>query len=231
MMPETTIIGVFLAGLLGGGHCAGMCGGLISALSTGGRAGMLPHLVYSAGRIASYTLAGAITGAFGGMFLYYDVLPLQLAMYVLANGMLVLLGLYLAGWSSLVIRLEGAGRRLWRYVSPLTAAFLPVNTLPRAFVVGMLWGWLPCGLIYSVLAIALLSGGMMNGAALMLAFGLGTLPNLLLAGVFLSRARGWFQGRVIRWVSGGLVLGFGIGGLANAAQLGEQIRRGVLCVI
>jgi sulfite exporter TauE/SafE len=65
----------------------------------------------------------------------------------------------------------------------------------------------------------------------MFAFGLGTLPNLLLAGLLLRRARSWFQHRMVRWVSGGLVLGFGIAGLANAAQLGDQIRRGLLCVI
>jgi sulfite exporter TauE/SafE len=86
-------------------------------------------------------------------------------------------------------------------------------------------------LTYSVLAIALVSGRAANGAALMLAFGLGTLPNLLLAGLLLKRARSWFQGRMVRWISGGLVLGFGIAGLANAAQLADQIRRGVLCLI
>ncbi len=106
-----------------------------------------------------------------------------------------------------------------------------MNTLPRAFAVGTLWGWLPCGLTYSVLTIALVSGGAADGATLMLAFGMGTLPNLLLAGMLLRRARSWIQGRVVRCVSGGLVLGFGIAGLANAAQLGNQIRRGALCLI
>ena len=230
-MPEATLLAVFLAGLLGGGHCAGMCGGIVSALSAGAGSRLPMHLAYNTGRIASYTLAGAIAGALGGMVLYYDLLPLQLALYVFANLMLILLGLYLAGWSSMVTRLEAVGRRLWRHISPLTRKFLPVNTLPRAFAVGMLWGWLPCGLIYSALAIALVSGSAANGAALMLAFGLGTLPNLLLAGLLLRRARSWFQDRMVRWVSGGLVLGFGIAGLANAAQLGDQIRRGVLCLI
>lgn len=231
MTPETTLLAVFLAGLLGGAHCAGMCGGIVGVLSAGAGSRLPLHLAYNAGRVASYTLAGAIAGALGGTVLYYDVLPLQLALYVLANLMLILLGLYLAGWSSLVTRLEAVGRRLWRRISPLTTRFLPVDTVPRAFAVGTLWGWLPCGLTYSVLAIALLSGGAANGAALMLAFGLGTLPNVLLAGLLLKRARSWFQDRMVRWVSGGLVLGFGIAGLANAAQLGDQIRRGVLCVI
>jgi sulfite exporter TauE/SafE len=231
MIPETTLLAVGLAGLLGGGHCAGMCGGIVSALSAGAGSRLPLHLAYNAGRIASYALAGAIAGALGGMVLYYDVLPLQLALYVLANLMLILLGLYLAGWSSLVTRLEAPGRRLWRHISPLTTRFLPVDTVPRAFAVGTLWGWLPCGLTYSALAIALASGGAANGAALMLAFGLGTLPNLLLAGLLLRRARSWFQDRMVRLVSGGLVLGFGVAGLANAAQLGDQIRRGVLCLI
>ena len=230
-MPEATLLAVFLAGLLGGGHCAGMCGGIVSAVSAGTGSRLPLHLAYNTGRIGSYTLAGAIAGALGGMVLYYDLLPLQLALYVFANLMLILLGLYLAGWSSLVTSLEAAGRRLWRHISPLTAKFLPADTVPRAFAVGTLWGWLPCGLAYSVLAIALMSGGATNGAALMLAFGLGTLPNLMLAGLLLRRARSWFQDRMVRWVSGGLVLGFGIAGLANVAQLGDQIRRGVLCLL
>ncbi len=231
MTPETTLIAVFLVGLLGGGHCAGMCGGIVGALSAGAGSRLPLHLAYNAGRIASYTLAGAIAGTLGGLALYYDILPMQLGLYVLANLMLVLLGLYIAGWSSLVTRLEVAGRRLWRHISPMTASFLPADTAPRAFAVGMLWGWLPCGLTYSVLAIALVSGGAANGAALMLAFGIGTLPNLLLAGLLLRRARSWFQHRMVRRVFGALVLGFGIAGLANAAQLGDQIRRGVLCLI
>ncbi|MGQ0579209.1 MAG: sulfite exporter TauE/SafE family protein [Betaproteobacteria bacterium] len=231
MTPETTLLAVFLAGLLGGGHCAGMCGGIVGALSSGTGSRFPLHLAYNGGRIASYSAAGAVAGALGGMVLYYDVLPLQLALYVLANLMLILLGLYLAGWSSLVTRLEAAGRWLWREISPLTRRFLPVDTMPRAFAVGTLWGWLPCGLTYGALAIALVSAGAANGALLMLAFGLGTLPNLLLAGLLLRRARSWFQGRVVRWVSGGLVLGFGIAGLANAAQLADQIRRGVLCLV
>jgi len=120
MMPEATLLAVFLAGLLGGGHCAGMCGGIVSALSVGAGSRLPLHVAYNAGRIASYTLAGAVAGALGGMVLYYDLLPLQLALYVLANLMLILLGLYLAGWSSLVTRLEAAGRRLWQHISPLT---------------------------------------------------------------------------------------------------------------
>lgn len=230
-MPDATLLAVFLAGLLGGGHCAGMCGGIVSALSSSANARFSLHLAYNTGRIASYTLAGAVTGSLGGLVLFYDVLPVQLGLYVVANVMLVLLGLYLAGWSSLVTKLELLGHRLWRRLSPSTRKFLPADTVPRALAVGALWGWLPCGLTYSVLAIALVSGGPANGAGLMLAFGFGTLPNLLAAGLLLTRAGRWLKVRTLRIISGALVLGFGIAGLAHAAQLGEQILRGALCLV
>lgn len=229
-MPDTTLLAVFLAGLLGGGHCAGMCGGIVSALSSANARFPL-HLAYNAGRVASYTLAGAVAGSLGGLALLYDVLPMQLGLYVVANVMLVLLGLYLAGWSSLVTKFELLGHRLWQRLSPLTRKFLPADTVPRALAIGALWGWLPCGLTYSVLAIALVSGGPANGAGLMLAFGFGTLPNLLAAGLLLTRASHWLKARTLRTISGVLVLGFGIAGLAHAAQLGEQILRGALCLV
>lgn len=230
-MPEATLIAVFLAGLLGGGHCAGMCGGIVGALSQQQRARLGLQLAYNGGRVAGYAMAGAMAGVLGSLVLIQDVLPLQLALYVFANLMLVLLGLYLAGWSSLVTRLEALGRRLWLRISPLAGRFLPANTVPRALTVGLLWGGLPCGLTYSVLAIALVSGSAQNGAALMLAFGLGTVPNLIAAGLLLSQARRWFQARAVRMVSGGLVLGFGIAGLARASDLGDHIRRGILCFV
>jgi sulfite exporter TauE/SafE len=230
-LPEATLIAVFLAGLLGGGHCAGMCGGIVTALSAGAPARFSLHLGYNAGRIASYVAAGAIAGAVGALALFQDLLPVQIVLYLIANLMLVLLGLYLAGVSSLVTRLEPIGRRLWRHISPLTRSFLPADTVPRAFAVGGLWGWLPCGLTYGVLAIALVSGSGGRGAALMLAFGLGTLPNLLAAGLLLGRFRRFLQARTLRMTSGALVLGFGLVGLARASQLDEHLRRGILCLI
>jgi uncharacterized protein len=230
-MPEATIVAVFLAGLLGGGHCAGMCGGIVGALSQQQRAPLALQLAYNGGRIAGYTGAGALAGALGGLVLVRDILPLQLALYGFANLMLVLVGLYLAGWSTLVTRLEHLGRRLWRGINPAAARFLPADTVARASIVGLLWGGLPCGLTYSVLAIALVSGGALNGATLMLAFGLGTAPNLIAAGLLLTRARLWLRARTLRVVSGGLVLGFGVAGLAHAAQLGEQLRRGLFCLV
>jgi len=190
------------------------------------------HLAYNAGRIASYAAAGAIMGMIGGAGLMFNqVLPVQLLLYVLANLVLISLGLYLAGLGNQLTRLEALGASLWRRVQPYSARFLPADTAGKAFVLGTLWGWLPCGLVYSLLATALLSGGAASGAAVMLAFGLGTLPNLLLAGMALKRLRDLASNRRLRLAAGALVAAFGFAGLARAANLGEHIRQGLLCII
>jgi hypothetical protein len=231
-MPDIGLPAVFLVGLLGAGHCAGMCGGIVGALSAQpGGARISMHLAYGTGRIASYAAAGAIAGMVGGLgLLLSEILPVQLALYVAANVMLVLLGLYLAGASSLLTRLEPAGRMLWGRLQPLTRRLLPVDSAGKALAVGALWGWIPCGLVYAVLASALFAGSPAKGAALMAAFGLGTLPTLLAAGLLMRRAVGWLRARAFRLVSGALVFGFGVSGLAHAFDLGEQIRRGILCL-
>lgn len=225
----------FLIGLLGGVHCVGMCGGVVGALAVQTprrRRGWSLHLAYSAGRIASYGAAGAVMGMIGGAGLMFNqVLPLQLLLYVLANLVLVSLGLYLAGLGNQLVRLEALGAWLWRRVQPYSARVLPADTAGKAFVLGTLWGWLPCGLVYSLLASALASGGAGSGAAVMLAFGLGTLPNLLLAGMLFKRLRDITSDRRVRLAAGALVAGFGVVGLVRAADLGEHIRRGLLCII
>ena len=227
---------MFLVGLLGGVHCAGMCGGIVSALafqmpgkSAGGGAAWSIHLAYNLGRITSYALAGALMGALGSLGLLLDkALPVQLALYVAANLMMVALGLYLTGISGALAFTERAGQWLWRRIQPATRRFLPVRGPAQAFPLGLLWGWLPCGLVYSVLAMALLTGSATRGAATLLAFGLGTLPNLMLAGLLLARFRSVIQGRALRLGAGLLVLGFGVYGLLNAATLGGKLWQGVV---
>jgi sulfite exporter TauE/SafE len=229
-MFEATLAAMFMTGLMGAGHCAGMCGGIVTALS-GQTARPRLHLAYSLGRVGSYAVAGALAGAFGGMGLMLSgILPVQIILYVVANVLLLLLGLYLAGVSSLVTRIESVGRGLWRLIQPLASRCLPVNTVSRAFGIGVLWGWIPCGLVYAVLATALLSGSPTKGAALMAAFGAGTLPALLATGMLIRRAGALFRARSFRIASGALVFGFGVSGLAHAFDLGEQIRRGLLCL-
>jgi uncharacterized protein len=222
----------FLVGILGGVHCVGMCGGIVSALVGAGGA-EFPRwklrLGYNFGRIASYAMAGAVAGTVGGAsLLLARALPVQMVALVIANVLLIGLGLYLAGFSNLVGRLEGPGRWIWRHVQPFTRRLLPADTWWRALALGGLWGWLPCGLVYSILATALLAGSAPGGAAVMIAFGLGTLPNLLMAGAALDRLRSRIG---IRVVAGGLVAGFGLLGLLRATALPDAIRRGVLCLV
>ncbi|HEY6897899.1 MAG TPA: sulfite exporter TauE/SafE family protein, partial [Rhodocyclaceae bacterium] len=161
-MPDSGFLAVFLIGLLGGTHCVGMCGGIVSALvmPMPGQAPPLQlHLAYNLGRIGSYAIAGALMGAISSMGLLLNgFLPVQMGLYVAANLMLVALGLYLLGVTRGLAVVERVGAGLWRLVQPLTKRFLPVRGVAQAFPLGMLWGWIPCGLVYSVLATALLTG-------------------------------------------------------------------------
>ena len=219
-MPDSAYLALFLVGLLGGTHCVGMCGGIVGALSLGAPARWSMHLAYNAGRILSYAAAGALAGAFGAASLTLDgQAPVRLGLYLLANLMLVALGFYLLGVTRALAFTERAGQHLWRFIQPLTRRFLPAKTVVQAFPLGLLWGWLPCGLVYSALATALSAGSPGHGALLMLAFGLGTLPNLLLAGILLARLNEFVRRPVVRIASGLLVLGFGIYGLIGLMRL------------
>lgn len=229
-MSEAGYVAIFLVGLLGGTHCAGMCGGIVGALAVqtpGGRAGWPLHLAYNLGRILSYTAAGALVGAIGGLSLAFGpVAKVQLAFYVFASLMLVALGFYLMGFTRSLAIAERAGQGIWRRIQPLTRRFLPARSVAQALPLGMLWGWLPCGLVYSVLANALVSGSAARGALAMAVFGLGTLPNLLLAGLLFSRFRRFAQAPAARMISGLIVLGFGLYGLYQATGFGSLIWRG-----
>lgn len=238
-MPDSGFFAVFLIGLLGGVHCVGMCGGIVSALSMQvsepssrpTRAWSI-HLAYNIGRIFSYTVAGVLMGMVGSLSLLLEYgLPMQMALYTLANLMMIALGLYLAGITKTLTWAERSGQWLWRRVQPWTRRFLPVRGVWQALPLGMLWGWLPCGMVYSVLTLALLAGSAWRGGLTMLAFGLGTLPNLLLAGFLLMRFRRLAQDRRLRLASGLLVFGFGAWGLFHAQTLGGKLWQGVVCRI
>ncbi|MYM22860.1 sulfite exporter TauE/SafE family protein [Duganella sp. FT135W] len=214
-MNGAQLLPVFVVGLAGSIHCAGMCGGIVTALSTTAR----PHvLAYNAGRIGSYMLAGALAGGLaGGARSMASMAGVQLSFYWLANAMLIALGLYLMNaWRGLAV-LEQGGRALWRHIAPAAKTFMPADTAAKAFALGTLWGWLPCGMVYSALATALLSGSAADGAAMMLAFGLGTLPMLIALGLLGARLQQAMQRRSVRIACGLLVLGFGVLGLARAA--------------
>ena len=216
-MLELSLMSAFLVGLLGGSHCVGMCGGIVGAVSM-----HLPQskskvpflLAYNAGRILSYTIAGAIAGLVGASsFFLQHVLPIQHVLYGISSLMLIALGLYLAGIWHGVTNLENAGKAIWKSLQPYSKRYIPVQNFRHAFLLGSLWGWLPCGLVYSVLIAAIATGNAVNGGLLMLAFGLGTLPTLLTMGIAAVRLKTALQNIWVRRTSGLLVLGFGVLGL------------------
>ena len=216
-----------------------MCGGIVSAFSvaTPRRAFPVPVtngagavasvtvldgagrvIAYNAGRLASYAIAGAIAGGVAQSVRTLSFIStLQTGGYWLANLMLVALGLYLMdAWRGLA-KLEAAGHVVWRRIQPFVKHLLPVDSVPKAFALGGLWGWVPCGMVYSVLLTAMLSGSAVSGAALMLAFGAGTLPVLLTMGMLGTRLQAWTRRSSVRAAAGLVVLAFGLFGLARAA--------------
>jgi hypothetical protein len=216
MYSESSLIAFFLVGLLGGGHCLGMCGGIVAALSLhGGAAGRLPLLLgYNLGRLGSYVLAGMLAGLLGSTtLLFADLIPVQKGLYALASLLLVALGLYLAGIWHGISAIERLGNGLWQQIQPHTRHFLPADRFHKALLIGALWGWIPCGLVYTALVGALASGSPERGALTLLAFGAGTLPNLLAMGLLAEKLRGWMRQPWLRRLAGGLVAGFGILGL------------------
>lgn len=222
-MPEVSLISALLVGLLGGTHCVGMCGGIVGALSLQMPANVPQwrfHLAYNLGRLASYCLAGALVGAAGASsMMLSNMLPIKLVLYLLANLMLIALGLYLAGMSHLVIQIERLGSAIWQRLQPYSKHLLPVKSVGQAFGLGALWGWVPCGLVYSMLVSAMASGNAADGGMMMLAFGLGTLPNLLAMGYFARQLKNFMQHKGVRLAAGLLVAGFGVLGLYRLAGI------------
>jgi len=214
------LVSALILGLLGGGHCLGMCGGLMGALTLAippeQRAQRFRLLLaYNLGRIASYTLAGLLLGLAGWAVANS---PLVMGLRVVAALLLIAMGLYLAGWWSGLTRIEALGRGLWRYIQPLTRRFMPVSSLPRALILGSLWGWLPCGLVYSTLLWAASQGNALSSAALMCAFGLGTLPVLLATGMAAERLTALLRKQGVRTAGGILVILFGLWTLPGPHQ-------------
>lgn len=206
------VAALFVAGLASALHCAAMCGGIAAGFGVLHKDALWRRqLAFNLGRITSYSVAGAAAGTVGGYAA--AVLPLQTGLYVLASLVLAAAGLHLCGMS--LRGLERLGMPLWRRVQPYASKHLG----KRPFAAGLAWGWLPCGLVYGALAAAAFAGGPAQGAAAMAAFGAGTLPWLLAAGVAAAHARRY------RRIAGAFLVGSGTWGAAHASGLSETVRQ------
>jgi len=216
------LVAMLLLGLASGVHCVGMCGGFVAAFSAPRVIPIVPEkklkrlALFNAGRITTYAAMGAASGLLGGQIAF--ALGAQTALYVFANLMLVAVGLHLAGATRLLAPLEALAAPLWRKAQP----FLQRG---NAYVPGLAWGFVPCGLVYGALAAAAFAGSALGGAAAMLAYGLGTLPWLMATGLALQLVRQ----RRFRSLVGAGVLGFGVYGLAHAGGAAAALR-GWICL-
>jgi len=212
-------LALLAGGLVSGLHCAGMCGGISAGFSLLQKEQLWRRqLAFNFGRIASYAAAGAAVGALGSAGAYMAaVLPAQTLLYLMSSVFVSLAGLHLV-FALPLSKLERVGLPVWRRVQPLAARLLPARTLPQAFAAGMAWGWLPCGLVYGALLAAAFAGSTAQGAIAMAAFGAGTLPWLLAAGVTAARLRQWSGLQRMRRAGGFLLVGLGAWGLAHGVE-------------
>lgn len=213
-MIISDLLAALLVGFLGSAHCIGMCGGIASALSINSITGthrLLATLLYNLGRIISYVIAGTIVGgtisSVASLASDYAILN---SLRVLSALVMIILALYIGKWWHGLVYIEKLGQYLWRYLSPLSTKLLPLPTPLHALPLGLLWGWLPCGLVYSALTWSAVSGSALNGAAIMLAFGIGTLPSMLLIGVGAAYISKLKNSAYFRQTGAVLLLSYGI---------------------
>ncbi|WP_413113534.1 sulfite exporter TauE/SafE family protein [Thaumasiovibrio sp. DFM-14] len=209
-------LAAFSIGLVGAGHCLGMCGGIASVITVGinpdkQRLRWLYLLFYNVGRILSYGLIG---GLFGGVIA--AISHLTSAYMVLASlrfgaGILMLLlALYIGEWWKGLVYIEQIGQKIWQPIAPYASRLLPLNSPIAALPFGFLWGWLPCGLVYSTLSLAAVSANSFSGAMTMIAFGMGTLPAMLLIGGAAGQFHMLLKNKAFKQVTGLLLLAYGL---------------------
>ena len=206
----------FVTGFLGSAHCFGMCGGISGLFAVNASVASLrtqfpKAIAYNLGRILTYAIIGAGVAVLGKSAV--ASIPALMAPIRLASGALIIfVGLQLAfGWRILA-PLENAGARLWKRIAPAAKSLVPVNTIPQAFGLGLIWGWLPCGLVYSVLLLAATTAEPAGGGLVMIAFGLGTMPAMVATGVSASKLAQFMSGK--RMGAGLLIVLLGLATIA-----------------
>mgnify|MGYP002640892500 CR=1 FL=1 len=216
-MLTATLVSALLMGLIGSTHCVGMCGGIISTLSTpfNNTANtththpFLIQLFYNFGRISSYSLIGFMVGIFSSQMM--DLLPDPHTVSMKISGIFfILLGLYISQLMNSFKYLEWVGQKLWARIEPFGREHLPAKNLASALKLGFVWGWLPCGLVYSALALAMTQLNPVHSALTMMVFGLGTLPTLLLIGHFAQNVKLLLQNKWVRIGLGIMLIAYGI---------------------
>ena len=218
MMLQFSLLAAFLTGLSGSVHCLGMCGGVSGALGMRARAAgqsaaqaLWQALLYQVGRLSSYTVAGALCGAFGGWLARaMDLAGVTQALRIATGVLLILLGCQLAfGWR-LLQPIEALGAKLWQRMVPFSGKLFRFTPMLQALLLGALWGWLPCGLVYSILLLGVLGGTPVHGAAVMLAFGVGTLPAMLASSLLAAQLTRAARQQGVRAMAGALLMLFGL---------------------
>jgi len=242
LVNGAVLLSALLMGLLGSSHCALMCGGVSSALTGGlvtlGRQRPSPrlglHVALSAGRVVTYTALGLALGGLGSTASALGGLRgVPLALRALAGIALVLVGLHLTGLVRAADTLERLGAPLWRRVAPLAKGLLPARSAPAAFVLGGVWGLMPCGLVYAALGLAAATGSARDGALTMALFGLGTAPALLAVGAFVKLLARLAASPWVRRLAGATVVVLGLVNVAAVAAMagaGDTPGAPVCCV-
>jgi hypothetical protein len=207
----SSYITAFLLGLFSAAHCIAMCGSVIGALTLSlpadvreSQRRMLPFVFnYNIGRILSYSMAGAIVGLLSFPLTNLNAHGL---LRILSVVVMISMGLYLAGWFPKFARAERLGAPIWRWLQPIGQKLLPVRSYTQAFLLGIIWGWLPCGLVYAALAVAATAGDPMHGALVMLSFGAGTLPAVMGAGLFTGMLASIARAKHLRQIAGVMII-------------------------
>lgn len=216
VLSEAYLLSALVAGIFGSLHCVAMCGGIATALgvSASDAKSKQMSLLYQVGRISSYAIAGALV-AFIGSQVIDNSKMITMVLRVVSVVFMIGLGLYLAGWFPKFAHIERIGLPIWRKISPLSKKLLPIRSSWQAIALGFLWGWLPCGLVYSILLWSVSAPGPASGALIMVSFGLGTLPAMFLMALGANQLLVYISQPVVRKIAGIIVMSLAIYSLAT----------------